>query len=417
MGGTDSNDERGQSISVDASGNVYTTGYFWSVADFDPGPGIFNLTAAGARDIFVSKLNSSGNFLWAKQIGGIAYDVGYSVALHLSGSQDVYTTGSFRDTVDFDPGPGVFNLTAVGAEDIFISRLDSAGNFVWAKQIGGISSDVGLSTAIDDSGNVITTGTFQGTVDFNPDTGIFNLISGGNLDIFISKLNASGNFVWAKQIGGAALDAAYSIALYPSGNENIYTTGSFRNTVDFDPGPGVFNLTATSASFSDIFILRLDGSGNFVWVKAAGGANDDIGRSLAFDASGYLHVAGYFASPSISFGSSTLINDTTDNTYDVFIARLDTSAAIPTGINDAINASIGVFVYPNPAGNELRIQSAELKIESVEIYDVIGDKMFSRHPAVGSQQLSIDVSEFTPGIYFVKVKGEGKEHITKFVKQ
>ena len=97
---------------MDASGNVYTTGYFQGTVDFDPGAGTFNLTSAGLQDIFISKLDAAGNFVWAKQLGGTLNDVGYSIALDTSGN--VYTTGFFRDTVDFDPGAGTFNLTPAG---------------------------------------------------------------------------------------------------------------------------------------------------------------------------------------------------------------------------------------------------------------------------------------------------------------
>ena len=101
LGGVGS--ENSYAIAVDANGNVYTTGYFWLTTDFDPGIGTYNLTSAGLYDIFVSKLDASGNFIWAKQIGGTSNDVGFSITVDANGN--IYTTGYFRDTVDFDPGP------------------------------------------------------------------------------------------------------------------------------------------------------------------------------------------------------------------------------------------------------------------------------------------------------------------------
>src|SRR5262249_36288313 len=160
------------SIAVDASGNVYTTGYFTGTADFDPDAGVFNLTAAGSFDIFVSKLSASGNFVWAKVMGGGSDDLGQSISVDASGN--VCTTGYFTGTADFDPGAGVFNLTAAGYYDIFVSKLDASGNFAWAKAIGGTGGDEGYSIAIDSSGNVYTTGAFGGTVDFDPNAGVFN---------------------------------------------------------------------------------------------------------------------------------------------------------------------------------------------------------------------------------------------------
>jgi hypothetical protein len=185
MGGTDY--DVGQGIAVDMAGNVYTTGYFQGTADFDPGPGSFNLTSTGNEDIFVSKLDSAGNLVWAKQMGGTSGDAGQDIAVDAAGN--VYTTGFFYSTVDFDPGPGTFNLTSTGDTDIFVSKLDSAGNFVWAKQMGGTDPDAGYDIAVDAAGNVYTTGYFWGTADFDPGPGSFNLTSAGFSDIFVSKLS------------------------------------------------------------------------------------------------------------------------------------------------------------------------------------------------------------------------------------
>ncbi|MBO0931575.1 hypothetical protein [Fibrella aquatilis] len=137
-------------------------------------------------------LDGSGNFVWAKRIGGTDSDIGFSIALN--GSGNVYTTGHFAGTVDFDPGVGVANLTstAVGSFDIFVSKLDGSGNFVWAKAMGGTGSDIGNAIAVDGSGNVHTTGPFTGTVDFDPGAGTSNLVSAGSRDIFVSKLDALG---------------------------------------------------------------------------------------------------------------------------------------------------------------------------------------------------------------------------------
>ena len=119
-------------ISVDAAGNVYTTGFFSRTVDFDPGAETANLTSAGAADIFVSKLDNAGNFVWARNMGGTSgdFDVGLGVIVDAAGN--VYTTGYFNGTADFDPGAGTANLTSAGGADIFISKLDNAGNFVWA---------------------------------------------------------------------------------------------------------------------------------------------------------------------------------------------------------------------------------------------------------------------------------------------
>src|ERR1035437_6133157 len=318
MGGTGTDD--GYSIATDASGNVYTTGYFQGTADFDPGAGTFNLTSAGSNDISISKLDATGNFVWAKAMGGTGGDYGYSIALDASGN--VYTTGVFTGTADFDPGAGVFNLTSAGGSiDIFISKLNSSGNFVWAKTMGGTSYDGGSSIALDASGNVYTTGGFGGTADFDPGAGVFNLTSVGGADIFISKLDASGNFLWAKSMGGIGNDGANSISLDASGN--VYTTGPFGGTADFDPSAGVFSLT--SAGGDDIFISKLDASGNFLWAKAMGGTGNESCTSIVLDVSGNVYTTGYFNGTADFDPGAGIFNLTSAGGTDIFISKLNSS--------------------------------------------------------------------------------------------
>ena len=168
-------------------------------------------------------------------------------------SGNVHTTGSFEGTVDFDPGAGSATRTSSGSLDVFVQKLNASGTYDWAISFGASSSDQGYSVTVDASGNVYTTGSFLGTADFDPGSGTANLTSAGPWDIFIQKLNASGNFVWAKSFGDSSIDGGYSITTDASGN--IFTTGHFAGTVDFNPGVGTANLT--SAGNYDIFIQKL----------------------------------------------------------------------------------------------------------------------------------------------------------------
>jgi uncharacterized protein (TIGR03437 family) len=121
---------------------------------------------------------------------------------------------------------------------------------------GSHKNNEGFSVAVDGSGNVYTTGFFEGTVDFDPGLGVFNLTGADDagLDVFVSKLDSAGNFVWARQMGGSSFlfadDSGRGVAVDGSGN--VYTTGLFRGTLDFDPGAGVFNL----AGRGDIFVAK-----------------------------------------------------------------------------------------------------------------------------------------------------------------
>ena len=183
----------------------------------------------------------------------------------------------------------------------------SAGDFVWAKSMSGTGADIAFSIFIDSSGNVYTTGYFTGTVDFDPGAGTSNLTSVGSTDIFISKLDSSGNFVWAKSMGGTGTDQANSISIDSS--SNIYTTGYFAGTVDFDPGAGTSNLTSASGS-NDIFILKLgDTAPTLTEVTAVGVVvnNNPINYTFSTDQAGTITYGGSCSSATTN---ATLGNNT-----------------------------------------------------------------------------------------------------------
>jgi autotransporter-associated beta strand protein len=158
-------------------------------ADFDPAAGTaMNLTSAGGSDAFAWKLTGAGALDFVAQIGGGGDDRARAIAL--DGAGDIYTTGFFTGTVDFDPGADVTNLMSDGTGDVFISKLDSLGKFFYARSFAGSGGDSGRSIAVSPGGDVHTTGSFAGTADFNPGAATFNLTSRGDSDIFVSKLSA-----------------------------------------------------------------------------------------------------------------------------------------------------------------------------------------------------------------------------------
>ncbi len=307
------------SIAADSAGNVYTTGFFQGTVDFDPGANTYNLVSAGLSDIFISKVDASGNFVWAKRIGGIASDYGF--ALTLDKYSNVYVTGYFKGVADFDPGANTFNLTPTGSFDVFIAKFDAAGNFGWAKKFDGASDESCTSIKVDDFGNIYTVGSFNSATDFDPGANTATLTPLGSTDIFISKLDAAGNFVWVKQMGGVGLDAGKAITVDATGN--IYVTGYFLGTSDFDPSTNTANLT--SAGVEDIFVSKLDASGNFLWAKSFGGTSADYGLSIAVDATGNVFTTGFFYGTADFDPSTNTNNLTSAGQDDFFISKLDAS--------------------------------------------------------------------------------------------
>lgn len=295
------------SISADASGNVYITGQFESdTITF----GTKSFTNAGSHDIFVAKYDAAGNVLWAENAGGTGTDVGSSVGTDHLGN--VYVTGNFGSKTITLGKTTLNNAAGAVAQDIFLAKYDASGNAVWAISAGGDNHDYGRSVTTDVSGNVYITGFFfSDTITFGSST----LTKAGAYDIFVVKYNASGKALWAKKAGGAGYDFANSITTDNLGN--VYVAGTFENTyITF----GKDTLKHTGKAGFDFFIAKYDTSGNTLLAKNAGGTNQNWGTgSVSADASGNMYLAGTFTSKTITFGKTTLYNVFR---YDVFIAKL-----------------------------------------------------------------------------------------------
>ncbi|MEM9921259.1 MAG: hypothetical protein AAF990_24375 [Bacteroidota bacterium] len=139
---------------------------------------------------------------WGAAIGGTSLDEGRAITTDVSGN--VYVAGFFAGTADFDPGSGVSNLTTTGNVDFFIQKLDADGNLLWAKRTGGDGIERAEDVTTDAGGNVYVTGTFEGTVDFDPGDGTSNLTSDRGLSVFVQKLDANGDFLWARSVQSSA---------------------------------------------------------------------------------------------------------------------------------------------------------------------------------------------------------------------
>jgi hypothetical protein len=284
-------------IAIDSSANAYITGYFGVTAVF----GATTLTSAGNTDIYIAKVDSGGNFLWAKRAGGAHYDIGNGIAV--DSSSNAYVTGSFVGTAVF----GATTLTSAGENDIYLAKVDSGGNFLWATRAGGASGSVGLGTAVDSSGNAYITGNFRGTAEFGATT----LTSAGYSDIYVAKVDSGGNFLWATRAGEASGSVGRGIAIDSSGN--AYITGNFSGTAEFGA------TTLTSAGQQDIYVAKVDSGGNFLWATRAGGTNYDIGNGISVDSSGNAYITGNFSGTAV-FGATTL---TSAGSEDIYVAKVD----------------------------------------------------------------------------------------------
>ncbi len=244
----------GFAVTADGTGNVFVTGtYSKDGANFNPGgTGGTHTATYGAEDVFLAKYTSAGVFLWSKNMGGSANgDRGYGLAADPSGN--IYVAGSFAQTGEFNMGAGGGLVNTAGAHDAFVAKYDVSGGLIWVRAGGGKGGDYAYSVATDPNSNVYIIG-FVGDPggDFNrggPD----GVVTAPNGNVFIAKYAAMGDFLWVKSRGGPSFDYGYGIASHPSGN--LYLTGWFYNSMNFNPGGTGGSVSSTGAY--DGFIVGL----------------------------------------------------------------------------------------------------------------------------------------------------------------
>ena len=318
---------QGSAAAADPAGDVVVTGTFTGTVNFDPNGGTTRLSAPGRDDAFVAKYDAGGNLLWAVDMPGTAgsADGGDSVAVDPAGN--VAVAGSYSGSETF----GSKTLTAGGQSEAFVAKLGPAGNVLWAASTAGSGSSQATSAgvAFDGSGNVNSTGSFSGTVDFDPGSNVKDLTSAGSRDAFVQKLDASGNLVWASGFGGPDVDQGDGIAADASGN--VYVAGSFSDAVDFDPGPAVHDLNA--AGLEDGFLLKLNAQGGYAWaVDLASKTGGAVAAGVGVDAYGRAFVAGdYWGSLAPDPSNPSTAFPSVNGSFDAFAAGYDPNGRYLTG--------------------------------------------------------------------------------------
>ena len=314
---------------------------------FKSGSGINSVIA-----IFFSAITLFGfevqaqNHEWVGVFSGASSVQGNAVVTDASGN--VYTTGVFQGTADFDPGAGETLLTSAGNTDIFITMLNASGELQWARKVGGTSADEGLAIRLDASGNVLISGRFLGTVDFDPGASTANLTA-SSTDIFVLKLNSSGNYVWAKRWGSNL--ASGHIGLAVDASDNVYTGGSFVNILDLDPGAGVMNVNSGASNTTHTFLVKLDASGNYVTGKRLGTPSFASVNSSVFetDASFNVFIAGYYDTSNASF---------VDFDPDAGVANLSTTSGFFVAKYNSSLAYVSVAEAPPVSMTDLHLDAS-----------------------------------------------------------
>lgn len=301
------NEDRGFGVAADQNGNVYVTGFFRSTATF----GNNTFISAGVQDIFLAKYNAAGTLLWAKQFGGQSNDYGHEVAVDAAGN--CYLAGSYRGEVTF----GSFTLQSTTFQDTeaLLLKVDPDGNVIWARKGGGASWDEARGVTVSDN-QVYITGLFSDTASFGSNT----LTTIGDTDMFVAAYDLDGNLNWLSRGGGLKGEIGFSIASDAAGN--AYVAGYFQGgQTNFGP----VSVTNAGNLYVDMFVVKLDSAGNFLWARSGGTAgNDDAGRGIAADPAGNVYVTGEIRDA----GSFDGIAYSGAGIADIYLAKYDTFGTI-----------------------------------------------------------------------------------------
>jgi len=353
-------------LEIDDSGNLIIMGSFKDSVDIDPDTTVYKLFSKGGYDIFILKLSSAGNFIWAKSFGGIKDVVIRDMCIDNQGN--VYSHGYYKDTVDFDPGSGTciygagYSLYNDPLYNAFIQKLDKNGNFVWAKAFlngepGGCSD--GISIDLDQNGNVCCTGYFAGTgIDFDPGAGLSTPPSNATGE-YIVKLDSLGSFIWVKYTShviswGFASPNSIKTDIY----NNIYTTGTFKGHADFDPGPDTLLLDGYASGDRWAFIQKLDENGNLLWAKSYGRANKLEPLVITTDTFGNVYSTGVlYDSADLDPGPDTLIYYTYSNSslssMGAYLQKLNSNGDLLWAgvLQGNLGKSVGLCLITDDASN------------------------------------------------------------------
>jgi len=369
---------------VDDQGYLFCTGTFLGPADLDPSPNIQIFEGQSFDDVFIQKYDNDGNLLWVKVITS-EFSILCNVIL-VDDNSNVYITGEFTGTVDFNPGIGTFNVGSNGEEDIFLLKLDSNGNFLWVNTYGGIADDFQGGISIYNN-EIIISGGFTGTADLDPGLEVLQVTSVGEADVFIQKVDDQGDLIWNKVITSSSnLTCKYNAS---SSNGVNYITGQFIGTTDFDPGTDIFNETPSLNSSR--YTLSLSENGEFNWVS--------------------------IIESNISLTSNKLICDDIGNiiTTGVFLGEVDFDPGIG---NETFNASQNAFFVQkiNSSGNLIWVNSMEgtggsvaqgVTVDSEQSIIISGEFFGEMDFDPGTGESIENSPEFTSSLFVLSFSSEG----------
>ena len=258
---------------------------------------------------------------WTVTFGGP--DQEWPSAIKVAPDESILVTGTFRGTVDLNPGPGEAWFTSTGERDLYVIKLGPMGGFRWARTLSaGPAHDAGVALAVAADGAVIVTGRFAGTVDFDPSIESFDeRTATGEQDLFVVCLEPDGAYRWAQVFGGTGDDWGTGLEVAPDGS--VLIGGRFEGTVDLDTHPEREELHGTPLAGGNSVISLSSIDGSYQWASTFTGDGMGWGTALAVAPTGAIVVVGRFqGSMDFDPDPDTIVEHTADGARDIFLVVL-----------------------------------------------------------------------------------------------
>lgn len=388
--------EKALSVTNDNSGNVYICGYFTDNSNFNGSA----VTGFGGRDIFVAKYDGNGTFQWVQKAGGSGRDEAKCIRADNNGN--LYICGMYTGNTSFGT---IAMTTSDGTQDSYVAKLSASdGSFQWVKKGDAVLDDVAWSLTMDNAGSVYVTGEFNSYISFQD--GTKGYATTGATNVYVAKLDGSGNVQWIKGGGGSMLDRARGIG---TDGTTIYLTGQFGGSATF----GSFGVTAPDSS--DVFIAAMDNSGNYLWVGSGGGPADTpepLGyesgiaitgqNGMVYATGGMLRDTSCASCPAIDFNGHALTGYSRD---DMFIVALGSAQ----GVGLPHFSADGVRYYPNPADQAVFVEGREdLECAILDINGCMVRKTGTGH---------VSVADLPSGVYLLELKSDKSVSHQKLIVQ